>query len=152
MRSKNSWSERNTLLGLKVTKESVEVIKGPKYKEMAHDQTEVNLLTLKWPRYFYSYWCPRGFHGTPKKNTFQPKFCNEICTIYVSTIKKIIILLIFLKNIVYTISKWHLNNQFLFCVISILLKFENHFPKEIFQWNLAQSRRTWIDLHYWNNI
>ena len=22
-------------------------------------------LTLKWPRYFYSRWCPRGFHGTP---------------------------------------------------------------------------------------
>ena len=32
---------------------------------------------------------------------------------------------------------------------------KNHFPKGIFQWNLAQtfqSRRTWIDLHYWNNI
>ena len=28
---------------------------------------------------------------------------------------------------------------------------ENHFPIRIFQWNLAQSRRTWIDLHYWNN-
>ena len=27
-----------------------------------------------------------------------------------------------------------------------------HFLKEIFQWNLAQSSRTWIDSHYWNNI
>ena len=26
------------------------------------------------------------------------------------------------------------------------------FPKEFFQWNVAQSRRTWIDLHYWNKI
>ena len=25
-------------------------------------------------------------------------------------------------------------------------------PKRIFQWNLAQSRKTWIDLHYWHNI
>ena len=24
--------------------------------------------------------------------------------------------------------------------------------KGIFQWNLAQRRRIWIDLHYWNNI
>ena len=23
-----------------------------------------------------------------------------------------------------------------------------HFPNGIFQWNLAQSRRTWINLHY----
>ena len=29
---------------------------------------------------------------------------------------------------------------------------QNHFPKGIFQWNLAQSRRTLIHLHYWNNI
>ena len=27
---------------------------------------------------------------------------------------------------------------------------KNHFPKGIFQWR--HSRRTWIDLHYWNNI
>ena len=47
-------------------------------------------LTLKWPRYFYSRWCPRGggFHGTPpEKTTFPPGFCNEICTIYVRDIK-----------------------------------------------------------------
>ena len=27
-----------------------------------------------------------------------------------------------------------------------------HFSKRIFQWNSAQSRKTWINLHYWNNI
>ena len=30
------------------------------------------------------------------------------------------------------------------------LNLKNYFPKRIFQWNLAQTRRTWIDLHYWN--
>ena len=70
-----------------------------------------------------------------------------------------------------------INNRFLFHVISILAKnvdkkqtketnkhsltnkqktikqnLNKHFPKGIFQWNLAQSRRTWIDLHYWNSI
>ena len=24
--------------------------------------------------------------------------------------------------------------------------------QRIFQWNLVQSRRTWIDLHYWNSF
>ena len=28
-----------------------------------HQQTENCILTLKWPRYFYSRWCPRGFLG-----------------------------------------------------------------------------------------
>ena len=28
---------------------------------------------------------------------------------------------------------------------------KNHFPIRILKWNLAQSRRIWIDLHYWNN-
>ena len=31
-------------------------------------------------------------------------------------------------------------------------KKKHTFPKEFIQWNLAQSRRKWIDLHYWNNI
>ena len=84
------------------------------------------LLTLKWPRYFYSRWCPRGVPWTPQKTTFLPEFCNEI---------------------------WTKFSPFLFRVISILAKFwQNHFPKGIFQWNLAQRRRTWIDSHYWNNI
>ena len=52
-----------------------------------------------------------------------------------------------------TAWKWWPNNRFLFCVILILAEnLKNHFPKGIFQWNLAQSRRTWIDLPYWNNI
>ena len=43
-------------------------------------------------------------------------------------------------------------------LISILQKWsrdqnlKNYFSKRIFQWNLAQSRRKWIDLHYWNKI
>ena len=36
-------------------------------------------------------------------------------------------------------------------IIIIGQNLKNHFPIRIFQWNLAQSRRTWIDLHYWNN-
>ena len=46
-------------------------------------------LTLKWPRYFYSRWCPRGgsMEPAPEKTTFPPEFCNEICTIYVRDIK-----------------------------------------------------------------
>ena len=52
-----------------------------------------------------------------------------------------------------TVSKWRPNNRFLFRVISNLAKFwKKQFPKGIFQWNLAQRRRIWIDLHCWNNI
>ena len=59
-----------------------------------------------------------------------------------------------------TVSKWRPNNRFLFRVISILAKIwknktknkKNTFPKEFSIKKLAQSRRTWIDLHYWNNI
>ena len=29
---------------------------------------------------------------------------------------------------------------------------KNYFPKGNFQWELAQSRGTWIDLNYWYNI
>ena len=36
-------------------------------------------------------------------------------------------------------------------IIIIGQNLKNHFPIRIFQWNLAQSRRTWIDSHYWNN-
>ena len=45
-------------------------------------------LTLKWPRYFYSRWCPRGVPwNPPEKTTFPPEFCMELCTIYVLAIK-----------------------------------------------------------------
>ena len=106
------------------------------------------MLTLKRPRYFYSRWCPRGV--PLKKTIFPPEFCNEICTIHVFTIETIIPE----KNVkCCTVSKWRPNNRFLFRVASILAKiWKNHFSKGIFQWNLAPSRRTWIDLHYWNNI
>ena len=42
-------------------------------------------LTLRWPRYFHSRWCPRG--SPSKKTTFPQEFCNDICTIHVCTIK-----------------------------------------------------------------
>ena len=89
-------------------------------------------LTLKWPRYFYSRWCPRGggFHGTPlKKIIFPPEFCNEICTIYVRAIK----ITILQKKIwkCCTVSKWQPNNLFLFRVISILAKiWKTTFPRK----------------------
>ena len=90
------------------------------------------MLTLKWPRYFYSRWCPRGFHGTPlKKTTFPSEFCNEICTTYVRAIKNHNSEKKFRKCC--TISKWLPNIRFLFCVISILAKiWKTTFPKEFF--------------------
>ena len=91
-----------------------------------------------------------GFHGTPpEKTTFPPEFYNEIlhhiCTGHKNhNCAK--------KNLkCCTVSKWRPNNRFLFRIISILAKFwKNPFPKRIFQWNLAQRRRIWIDLYYWN--
>ena len=59
---------------------------GATYCRFTWDQYQ---LTLKWPRYFYSRWCPRGVPwNPPEKTTFPPEFCNEICTIYVRAIKK----------------------------------------------------------------
>ena len=29
---------------------------------------------------------------------------------------------------------------------------KNNFPKRFFQWYSAQSKKTWKDLHYWNEI
>ena len=44
-----------------------------------------------------------------------------------------------------TISKWWPNNQFLFlCHFDFYKNLKNHFSKGIFQWNLAQNRRSWI--------
>ena len=90
----------------------------------------------------------------PKKTHFPPEFGNEICNIYVWTIKN--------NN---SGKKWNVVSfqnggqitDFYFTSFRFWPKFEKkkkkkHFPKGIFQWNLAQSRRTWIDLHYWNNI
>ena len=88
---------------------------------------------FKWPRYFYSRWCPRGgFHGTPpEKTTFPPEFCNEICTIYVRAIKNHNSAKKISKCC--SVSKWRPNNRFLFRVISILAKFwKTTFPKEFF--------------------
>ena len=89
-------------------------------------------LTLKWPRYFYSRWCPRGVPwNPPEKTTFPPEFCNEICTIYVRAIKNHNSAKKILKFC--TVSKWRPNNRFLFRVILILAKYwKTNFPKEIF--------------------
>ena len=94
--------------------------------------TSCDHLTLKWSRYFYSRWCPRGFQGTPpKKTTFLPEFCNEICTIYVWAIKNHNSGFFYKKCC--TVSKWQPNNRFLFCIISILAKiWKTTFPKEFF--------------------
>ena len=82
-------------------------------------------LTLKWPRYFYSRWCPL------KKTTFPPEFCNEICTIYVRAIQNHNSAKKFWKCC--TVSKWRPNNRFWFRVISILAKiWKTFFPKEFF--------------------
>ena len=69
-----------------------------------------------------------GFLGTlPYKTTFPAEFCNEICTLYVWTVKK--------HNSTkkkkkkkkktwkwkcYTVSKWRPNNKFLFHINSFL--------------------------------
>ena len=90
-------------------------------------------LTLKWPRYFYSRWCPRGgsMEPPPEKTTFPPGFCNEICTIYVRDIKNHNSAKKKIKCC--TVSKWRPNNRFLFRVISILAKFwKTTFPREFF--------------------
>ena len=91
-----------------------------------------NRLTLTWLRYFYSRWCPRGVPWNPlKKTTFPQEFCNEICTIYVWTIKNHNSGNKFWKCC--TVSKWRPNNRFLFRVISILSKiWKTTFPKEFF--------------------
>ena len=95
---------------------------------------------------------PKGviWNPTPEKTTFPPEFCNEICTIYVRVIKNHKSAKNFLKCC--TVSKWRPNNQFLFRDFDFGQILKNHFPKRIFQWNLAQRRRIWIYLHYWNKI
>ena len=86
----------------------------------------LSMLPLKWPRYFYSR------YGNPlKKTTFPPEFCNEICTIYVWTIKNHNSVKKFWKCC--TVSKWRPNNRFLFRVILILPKiWKTTFPKDFF--------------------
>ena len=93
-------------------------------------------------------------HGNPlKKTSFPPEFCNEICTIYIWTIKKSE----FCKkkkkkneNVVPFQNGGQITD-FYFASFRFWKK-KDLFPKGIFQWNLAQNRRTWIHLHYWNNI
>ena len=91
------------------------------------------LLTLKWQRYFYSHWCPRGGSMEPPRENHFPTGIlqwnlHHICTGHKKSqfCKK--------KKIkCCTVSKWRPNNRFLFRVISILAKFwKNTFPKEFF--------------------
>ena len=110
-----------------------------------------NILTLKWPRYFYSRWCPRGVLRDPSvENHFSTGILqynlHHICMGYKNSQfgKKN-------ENVVPFQNGGQITN-FDFASFRFWPKFENHFPKGIFQWNWAQSRRTWIHLHYWNNI
>ena len=57
----------------------------------------------------------------PEKTIFPPKFCNEICTIYVRDIKNHNSAKKLFKCC--TVSKWRPNNRFLSLVISIVDKF-----------------------------
>ena len=93
-------------------------------------------LTLKWPRYFYSRWCPRGSHETPWGNHFSTGILqwnlHHICTgnkksQFCKKKKK----KKWNKIKCCTVSKWRPNNRFFFQVISILAKFwKTTFPKE----------------------
>ena len=96
--------------------------------------TLVIRLTLKWPRYFYSRWCPRGVPWKPPwENHFPTGILHwnlhHICTGH----KKSQFCKKKKKLKCCTVSKWRPNNRFLFRVISILAKFwKNTIPKEFF--------------------
>ena len=93
-----------------------------------------------------------GSVESPKKTTFPREFCNEICTIYICTIKNHNCGNYFFLNVALFQNGGQIT-YFYFASFRLWPKFEKTpFPKEFFQWNLAQSRRTWLDLHYWNNI
>ena len=64
----------------------------------------------------------------PKKTTFPPELCNEICTIYVSTIKK--------DYIVPFQNGGQITN---FASFDFDQDLKNHFPKGIFQLILAPN-------------
>ena len=90
------------------------------------------ILTLKWPRYFYSRWCPRGVPRDPSVENHFPTGIlqwnlHHICRAIKNhnSAKKI------WKYC--TVSKWRPNNRFLFRVILILAKsWKTTFPKEFF--------------------
>ena len=87
-----------------------------------------------------------------KKTTFPPEFCNEIRTIHVYVHTERIILQ---KKKIWNVVLFQNCGQiteFYFASFQFWPKFEKPLSKGILQWNLALSRRTWIDLHYWNNI
>ena len=87
------------------------------------------ILTLKWPRYFYSRWCQGGGGLGPNRwkplsqSNFAMKFAPCICMDYNKSQ--------FWKCCI--VSKWRSNNRFLFRVFSILVKiWKTTFPKEFF--------------------
>ena len=96
-----------------------------------------NGLTLTWPRYFYSCWCPRGGGGVPRDPSVEDHFptgilqwnLHHMCMDYKKSHnsgKK--------NQKCSTVSKWRPNNRFMFRVISILAKiWKNTFPKEFFK-------------------
>ena len=116
------------------------------------DTRFVLLLTLKWPRYFYSRSCPSWVPRDPTVESHFPSrilkwILHHICMDYKKSqfCKK--------KWKCCSVLKWRPNNHFFYFVsFRFWPKFEKPFLNGIFQWNLAQSRRIWIHLHYWNNI
>ena len=87
----------------------------------------------------------------PEKTIFPPEFCYEICTLYVRDIKNHTILQK-KKKMLYRFKMGAKKPIFISRHFDFGHILKNHFPKGIFQWNLAQRRRIWIDLHYWNKI
>ena len=101
------------------------------------------ILTLNCIRYPALPWCiTGGSMEPPRENTFPPNFLI-IFTPYVYTL----ITTIFQEKKYKIFVPFQNGGQitdFHFVSFRFWSKFENHFPKGIFQWNLAQIRRSWI--------
>ena len=89
---------------------------------------------FKWPRYFYSRWCPTGGPRDPTVENHFPSrilqwILHHICMDY----KKSQFWKRKWKLKCCTVLKWRRNNQFLFRVISIVAKmWKTTFPNEFF--------------------
>ena len=114
------------------------------------------VLTLKWPRYFYSRWCPRVGGSMeldppppppPWENRFPTRILqwnlHHICTGHKKSqfCKK--------KLNVVPFQNGGQITDFYFASFRFGQILKNNFPKECFQWNLAQRRSIWIHLHYY---
>ena len=83
-----------------------------------------------------------GSMEPPKKTTFPPEFFNYLYPMYIYTNRNHIS---GEKNKRYVLfQNGGQITDFHFATFRFWPKFENHFPEGIFQWNLAQIRRSWI--------